>query len=213
MEPCVSPGIPSQMMLPMSPLVRQQSQGSDGGVVVRRRSLCFTPRSVSLPMTPTVSYSRRPSFSDSNGSGNGMLHGTPHGFQVYTRAGSMTIPPVTSATSATSATSVSQWSRGANLIPQTPKDAFHSLQMGNSRSVKGVRRFPAPATGPFATIVACTDCPRAAEAIFDAQPGSLFVTTLHGCYGSSEGWTLLDHSAMMVKQCTVTHDKHDRPCY
>eukprot|EP00435_Cladocopium_sp_Y103_P021053 s1473_g5.t1 len=93
----------------------------------------------------------------------------------------MTIP------AATSATSASQWSCGANLIPQTPKDAFHALQMGNSRSVKGVRRFPAPATGPFATIVACTDCPRAAEAIFDAQPGSLFVTTLHGCYGCSEG--------------------------
>lgn len=53
--------------------------------------------------------------------------------------------------------------------------------------MKGVRRFPVPATGPFATIVACTDCPKAAEAIFDAQPGSLVVTPLHGCYGSSEG--------------------------
>ena len=167
MEPYASPSRPMTPGTPsvaMSPFVRQHSQGSEGGVVVRRRSLCFTPRSVSLPMTPSVVYSQDMSFRGS--------HVAP-GFPVY-KSGSMTIP---------AAVSVPQPQGNPH---RTPRDALQCLQLGNSRFQKGIRRGPGPATVPFATIVASTDCPRIVETIFDAQPGSLVVTRAPACHINAE---------------------------
>lgn len=178
---------------PQSPFIRQLSQGSQGsdGPVVQRRTLSFTPRSASLPMTPTVPtvYCQRFFPAANVGRSNGFL---------YPRSGSVTLPAAS--------LPVRQVSCGASIpsmrpasLKRTPKDALNSLRVGNFRFQKGVRSpgpavpVPVPAV-PFATIVACADCPRTIEALFNAQPGTLFVTATDGCH-ASEG---------TIKECRRT---------